>query len=1338
MGSEHEQLLFERRLCDPESEGIAVKKINQHGKSAIRHVRCLPLDPDHPAALLHHQGPDGSTATPGGANRSCSSSWSASGWSGGTSGGARSSSGASWGGGTGGGGGGTNASSSAAVVGRMPSPPPPIRGSSNPNAKGGGGGGPNHHINRQYTRVPSSEFNPPKNSESPPKSQQPLLPPLPRSSPPLSSSSAAAATTGHTGVTALSPGYALVWGKRKGVWVPLERFVAVRKGKVTPRSKRNAAPPSRILSLVTNDPDVHLDIEAPTKLDRDRFARAFSAFLRVPLLQGTDDPPPGGGGSHPHHPPLPTHLQWTGNPVHSEEEKVDVVVVVPNHAAAAAATSASSTRPLTVAVPGTTPPPHASPPHHHPRPLPPLAQSSASAGAVTALSPSSTAPPTSSSLPPPTPPHVRTEEAQGDWKAAVAPLAGSSAPLSHHRRASTESSSPATTTKPREDSTAPLSNTSHDDHDEDIDIEYDDMDDELEALAPLGAGGGVGGADPKTNPHPPLPSRHRGAPHGPPSSTDHGAAVVPQAQSRSRRSAAPPNDRHDDRHHHDDDASEDEEEASSVVSSLTGHHPHYDPELVEELHQALNDMRAQLEEARAEAARAVKVAEQAITSAERNATVPTSAPPSQPPAPTAATAASSSSVVGDVVPPPSPSSPPQAASGPAAWQNTVTHKAAEAAALAQKRCAEALARQRLAEERLDGERRTAQFWRKQAEVAEEEAGLLQTRAAQAEVQRAALQAQLDSERRVAAHQWQARTEREDNRTEVANNTAAALEAALERNKWLELELERTRRELDEREAEWDARNRPPPRKGARLLLRGSSDQRLGLPLPKSERASSSGSVTSQSSAAPSEPPHGYDGQVVKLQAQAASVREQFELLRIATADQLRQWPQETRHWAEQVARALQSSLSEAEHLRHLWAHEHASRRKLLHEVQDLRGRVRVYCRPRPDPAVRNPLLSLASHDTVVFHRDRVDEGGSATDADPFGGATLSFAFDRAFRPDTPQHDVYTEVEDTCLSVLEGYNVCVVAFGQTGTGKTHTLLGDIAVPEPGTVRIDDRGIQLRTLEQIFDIAEHRADRYRDTFTLSLVEVFNERLTDLVAGTPLEERGEVVIVATDDKKSKKKPNKDDDAARQTKLEIRTDLQGETVVQGLLALQVSSYDELCEIWNACILQRRNRLRELGLDPIPYEAASHTIATLKVVSSNVATGIGTVGKIQFVDLGGADLVPRTFDITSPKVSIPHQNVFASITGDKSEWKFANRSLDTLNDVILARAEYTRSVPYRHSTLTHLLMDSLEHDTKLLVFACVSTDPKDAQETATTLRFASLLSKVTVGKATKHIIQPS
>lgn len=190
----------------------------------------------------------------------------------------------------------------------------------------------------------------------------------------------------------------------------------------------------------------------------------------------------------------------------------------------------------------------------------------------------------------------------------------------------------------------------------------------------------------------------------------------------------------------------------SVVSSLTG--AGFDQEIVEELHQALTDLKAELEASRAEAARAVKVAEQAIQSAENSSSKD--------------------------------------------WNSTVTHKAAEAAALAQKKSAEAMAKQRIAEERLAGERKNAAFWRKQAEAAEEEAGVLQTRAAAAEVQRAAMSEELESERRKAFLMVNTVKQRYS-LSEL--HQSEALEAAMERNRSLLIELDSTRRDLESKSQE---------------------------------------------------------------------------------------------------------------------------------------------------------------------------------------------------------------------------------------------------------------------------------------------------------------------------------------------------------------------------------------------------------------------------------------------------------------------------------------------------------------------------------------------------------
>eukprot|EP00571_Detonula_confervacea_P006222 CAMPEP_0172317832 /NCGR_PEP_ID=MMETSP1058-20130122/32959_1 /TAXON_ID=83371 /ORGANISM="Detonula confervacea, Strain CCMP 353" /LENGTH=636 /DNA_ID=CAMNT_0013032483 /DNA_START=354 /DNA_END=2261 /DNA_ORIENTATION=- len=93
---------------------------------------------------------------------------------------------------------------------------------------------------------------------------------------------------------------ALTWGKKNAVTLSLDRFTCVRKGKSTERTMRNSSPSSRLLSIIVKSSggtgsggkSESLDIEAPTMLDRDKFASAFARFLGVPLLEEEV----GGGG----------------------------------------------------------------------------------------------------------------------------------------------------------------------------------------------------------------------------------------------------------------------------------------------------------------------------------------------------------------------------------------------------------------------------------------------------------------------------------------------------------------------------------------------------------------------------------------------------------------------------------------------------------------------------------------------------------------------------------------------------------------------------------------------------------------------------------------------------------------------------------------------------------------------------------------------------------------------------------------------------------------------------------------------------------------------------------
>ena len=71
-------------------------------------------------------------------------------------------------------------------------------------------------------------------------------------------------------------------------------------------------------------------------------------------------------------------------------------------------------------------------------------------------------------------------------------------------------------------------------------------------------------------------------------------------------------------------------------------------------------------------------------------------------------------------------------------------------------------------------------------------------------------------------------------------------------------------------------------------------------------------------------------------------------------------------------------------------------------------------------------------------------------------------------------------------MLDGYNVCIFAYGQTGTGKTFTMEGN---PE-------NRGVNYRTLDELFRLSQERSGAIRYELFVSMLEVYNEKIRDLL--------------------------------------------------------------------------------------------------------------------------------------------------------------------------------------------------------------------------------------------------
>lgn len=953
---------------------------------------------------------------------------------------------------------------------------------------------------------------------------------------------------------------ALSWGKKNVVTVPLHQFVAVKKGKTTERTVRSAAPASRLLSIVTRSKKGCLDVEAPTRLDRDKFASAFSVFLNVPLEE--------------------------------EKEERDG-----NNGFDAATRSGSSVGRKKLRTPSLTRDKKQPKQRQH------VSAAYSEPGLLTTPSASS---------------HSSTPKVRNP---SQPPLSGANTDPSRNN-GNTENNNilPALT---------PNSEKASDDDKEltFFDENKSKTSSKKNTIASTPGTASMGGDTMSAS------ARKR----------------ILSIDTKSESMLDPPDDAKPTAHAaaHDPIKSE-EDDAGSHVSSLTGA---VDQEIVEELHQAIIELRSELDASRAEAARAVKVAEQAIQSAEN---------------------CSSSD-----------------------WNSTVTHKAAEAAALAQKKSAEAIARARMAEERLSAERKSTAFWRRQAQAAEEEAGSLKTRSAAAEIHQGVMVEELASERRRAARMFASLKEifgRGDERQ------ARELESALDRRRELEVELERLRGVLEKKNEEMkeikEEQERKEKPKSGRMGLSFSS---------RRKRQSSASSVEEQPSVADTTVVSTMDAkeQAVKdktmiMTTSLATLQKQFALLRHTTKDELLTLQSQSKEWSHHAKLAISASVAETSFLKEKLAAESAMRLKLLNELQDIRGTVRVYCRPKP-PVDSKSILKIPTHDILVLNEE---------------DAPMSFKFDRVFAPHASQYEVFSELEEPLISSLDGFNVTLMAFGQHGSGKTHSVLGSL----------ESHGVQLQALKQLFNIAEHRTDRFKDAVSVTILEVHNEKLIDLLSGTPsADESGQVIIHET--RRDKRRKNNDLNSEwHKGKMEIQTNIDGNTVVQGLVSIPIQSFEHASAIWREVLAKRAERLKQCGLDPSTYEKNSNVITTFNITSVNIATGVGTEGKLQFVDMAASDIAHGVKKMED-----------AATTNDDT-LHFSDKSIDALNDVVNARCQFHRSVPYRNSTLTHLLGDSLEADTKVLMLCCVKSDPADLSDTIGILQFADRMQKVSIGKATKHV----
>ncbi|KAG8085489.1 hypothetical protein GUJ93_ZPchr0010g8041 [Zizania palustris] len=376
-------------------------------------------------------------------------------------------------------------------------------------------------------------------------------------------------------------------------------------------------------------------------------------------------------------------------------------------------------------------------------------------------------------------------------------------------------------------------------------------------------------------------------------------------------------------------------------------------------------------------------------------------------------------------------------------------------------------------------------------------------------------------------------------------------------------------------------------------------------------------------------------------------------------------------YQQQVAKCAEECVPRYDGLKKKYRDECAERRRLYNELIELRGNIRVFCRCRPLSAdeVSNGCSSIVeidpSHETELQYV-------------PSDKDKKVFKFDHVFGPAEDQETVFAESLPVVRSVMDGFNVCIFAYGQTGTGKTFTMEG---VPE-------DRGVNYRALEELFRMSNERNSSVAYTFSVSILEVYNEKIRDLL----------------------------DESSEQTgkRLDIKQTVDGTQEVVGLIEAPIYTIDG---VWEKLKVGARNR--SVGAtNANELSSRSHSLVRVTVRSEHLVTGQRCRSHIWLIDLAGSERVAKT-----------------EVEGERlKESQFINKSLSALGDVISALASKNAHIPYRNSKLTHLLQSSLGGDCKTLMFVQISPSSADSGETLYSLNFASRVRAIDHGPARKQV----
>ncbi|GFH49696.1 hypothetical protein CTEN210_06172 [Chaetoceros tenuissimus] len=318
--------------------------------------------------------------------------------------------------------------------------------------------------------------------------------------------------------------------------------------------------------------------------------------------------------------------------------------------------------------------------------------------------------------------------------------------------------------------------------------------------------------------------------------------------------------------------------------------------------------------------------------------------------------------------------------------------------------------------------------------------------------------------------------------------------------------------------------------------------------------------------------------------------------------------------------------------------------------------IKVLVRVRPVESHEPNVVSISGNNIISIDSSRF----------------IQCKYNHVFPPNSTQSEVYSHLSEYVTPLLNGINVTLMTYGQTSSGKTHSMFG-----RDGRIDVD-AGIVPRILKEIFDGLVNT--RSSNVVSVAMIQIYNEEVYDMF----------------------------DKTMRPLSIQEHN---GNVSVKNMGQYKVDSYQQSLALVDLGLKCRT--VRETGMNHA--SSRSHSILQIFVEQTG-ALGRKITSKLNLVDLAGSE----RWGIYHDKC----QEQFNEMTN-------INTSLSVLGRCIRAVSEASKEklielsspkkvhIPYRDSKLTRLLQDSLGGNAKTCLLATINPLARYGEESISTLRFA-------------------